>query len=141
MKTISKFALLMVFSILLLSSCKTSSIAMREPNVRVELNRDDFVLSEQFSAEVSRTAIFGIDFSRLFRKKVGSITNVSVIGKVLKGKTSNYALYKLMEKHPGYDVVFYPQYEITRFNPLGLGLIYQKSTVKVTTRLGQFRED
>ena len=142
MKTISKFALLMVFTTLLLSSCKTTSYSMREPNVRVELNRADFVLSEQFTADAARTTIFGIDFQRLFNKKTAFVgSSIPVVGVSMKGITSSYALYDLMQGNPGYDVVFYPQYEVKVKKPLGLGIIVRKTEVKVTARLGQFREE
>lgn len=142
MKTILNFTLLMVFSTLLLSSCKTTSYSMREPNVRVELNRGDFVLSEQFTADASRTTIFGIDFKRLFNKQSAFVgSSIPVMGVTMTGATSSYALYDLMKGNPGYDVVFYPQYEVKVKKPLGLGIIVRKTNVKVTARLGQFREE
>jgi hypothetical protein len=45
-----------------------------------------------------------------------------------------------MENNKGYDVVFYPQYEVTVRRPIGLGFIYKVTTVKATTRLGKLNK-
>lgn len=129
----------------LFSSCTTVNKMMREPNVRVELTKNDFTLSEQFTAEARSTIIIGIDWSRL--KKIGtidggaagiSLASLPVIGNVLSDKTSNYALYELMNNNPGYDVIFYPQYEVQVSKPiLGIGFLMKKTTVKTTARLGK----
>jgi hypothetical protein len=43
-----------------------------------------------------------------------------------------------MNSNPGYDVVFYPQYETKVFKPvLGIGFLTKISTVKTTARLGK----
>jgi len=119
---------------------------MREPNVRVQLKKSDFTLSEQLSAEASSTKIFTIDFKRLFNNKTGtvegsqtiSLASIPVVGTVLGDKTANYALYELMNSNSGYDVIFYPQYETKISRPfLGIGFIYKKTTVKTTARLGK----
>jgi hypothetical protein len=119
---------------------------MREPNVRVQLEKSDFTLSGQVSAEASTTKILSIDFNRLFNKKTGtiegsqtiSLASIPVVGTVLGDKTANYALYDLMNANSGYDVIFYPQYETRISRPfLGLGFIYKKITVKATARLGK----
>ena len=92
--------------------------------------------------------IVGIDWSRLFIKKTGevqgggsvniSFASIPVIGSLTTDKTANYALYDLMTANPGYDVVFYPQYETTVVKPiLGIGMIYKTTTVKTTARLGK----
>ncbi len=41
----------------------------------------------------------------------------------------------MIQKNPGYDIVFYPQYEIKKIKPAGLGFFYKKVEVKVTGRL------
>jgi hypothetical protein len=123
---------------------------MREPNVRVDLNKSDFVLSDQLSAEAKTTKIFGIDFNRLFTKEIGSVSRdgsfafainyaaIPVIGSYYYDLTANYALYELMSKNPGYDVVFYPQYETKIVKPIGINLI-TITTVKTTARLGKLK--
>lgn len=132
----------------LLSSCTMYNKTIREPNVRVELKKSDFTLSDQVTAEAKSTKIFGIDFERLFVQKSGfsqggslniSLANIPVIGNVVADKTANYALYELMVNNPGYDVIIYPQYETVVERPIGLG-IYRITTVKVTARLGKLNK-
>ena len=148
--------LIIIFSGLLIvfvTGCTTLSKTMREPNVNVELKKADFIFSEQVSAEANSTKIIGIDFQRLFNKEEGNIeksilassivdlVKIPVIGDVLYDKTSNYALYELMQNNPGYDVVFYPQYEKKIEKPvLGIGFILKKITVKVTGRLAKLNK-
>lgn len=146
-KQISKLVLL-VAVIAAFSSCSSLNMSVREPNVRVELNKNDFALSGQVSGEATTTTYFGIDFERLFAKKTGSVegagapsislAKVPVVGEVLGDRTSNYALYEMISKNAGYDVVFYPTYEKKVEKPIGLG-IYKITTVKVTGRLGKLK--
>ncbi len=137
-------ALLFVVSF---SSCRLNSYNMREPNARVEFVKSDFALSNQLSAEAYSVRILGIDWQRLFKKEVGfvdknyvriDVASVPVIGFLLDDRTSNYALYELMKNNPGYDVVFYPQYEKSVYKPaLGIGFLYKRVNVKTTARLGK----
>lgn len=129
------------------SSCSSLSKTVREPNVRVELSKNDFALSGQVSGEATSTTIFGIDFERLFSKKTAevegsapliSVANIPVVGEVMGDRTANYALYEMMSKNEGYDVVFYPTYEKKVVRPIGLG-IYKITTVKATGRLGKLK--
>ena len=131
------------------ASCTTLNHSMREPNTRVNFTKSDFTLSEQVSAEDKTVKILGIDFERLFKKETGvvdngassiSMANKPVIGTVLYDKTSNYALYNLMYTNPGYDVIFYPQYETKISKPLLLGCIVKITKVKTTARLGKLKE-
>jgi len=149
-KTMIKMAML-VAVITTFASCTTLNRSMREPNTRVNLNKSDFSLSEQVSAEATSTKIFGIDFARIFMSKTGavdngaasiSLANIPVVGSLLSpDKTTNYALYNLMSSNPGYDVVFYPQYETKVFKPvLGIGLITKITKVKTTARLGKLNK-
>ena len=134
-----------------LSSCTTINHTMREPNTRVDLTKNDFTLSDQVSAEASTTTILGIDFARLFTKKMGtvegggaavlSLASIPVIGGFVADKTSSYALYELMSANPGYDVVFYPRYETKVVKPvLGIGFITRITTVKTTARLAKLNK-
>ena len=132
------------------ASCTTLNHSMREPNTRVNFTKSYFTLSEQVSAEDKTVKILGIDFERLFKKETGvvdngassiSLANMPVVGTVLYDKTSNYALYNLMFTNPGYDVIFYPQYETKISKPvLGLGFIVKITKVKTTARLGKLKE-
>jgi hypothetical protein len=133
------------------SSCTSLNHSMREPNTRVNLNKSDFSLSEQVSAKAKSVRVIGIDWARFFTKKTGeidgggsssiSLASIPVIGNFLADKTANYALYELMNGNPGYDVVFYPQYETKVYKPvLGIGFLTTITTVKTTARLGKLNK-
>lgn len=138
-----------LMAVLFLSGCTGTMKSMREPNSRVEFQKSDFNFSEQLTGEATSTKILMIDWARLFKAESGvveggstmvlpiDVASLPVIGTVLYDRTSGYALYDLMQKNPGYDVVFYPQYETTVNRPIGLGFIVKKTTVKVTARLGK----
>lgn len=150
-KTIILFSLAIVA---LLSSCTSINKSIREPNTRLNLQKSDFTLSDQVIGEASTTQILGIDFARLFMKKSANvnkdgfpagplgidISSIPVIGGFVMNKTSSYALYDMMDKNKGYDVVFYPQYEVTVRRPIGFGFIYKVTTVKATARLGKLNK-
>lgn len=140
--------MIMVASVaMVFSSCTAYNHSMREPNTRVNLTKSDFTLSEQVTAEATCTKVLGIDFARLLTKKTGnvqggaagiSLASIPVLGSFVSDKTTNYALYELMNAKPGYDVVFYPQYETKIFKPFfGIGFVFKKTTVKATARLGK----
>jgi hypothetical protein len=137
-----------------ISSCTTINKSMREPNNRVQFTKSDFTLSDQLTAEANTTKILGIDFARLFTKKTGtiegsgaaagliSLASLPVVGGFVSGdKTVNYSLYEMMNANPGYDVVFYPTYEIKVVKPIiGLGFILKITHVKSTARLGKLNK-
>ncbi len=138
---------------MVLQSCSSVHKTMREPNVRVELEKEDFDFSSQLSGEAHTQTILGIDWNRLFKKEGASIesdqsiagainvANIPVVGSVLFDPTSNYALYDLMTKNPGYDVVFYPQYVTKVRRPvLGIGFIYKETNVVVTAKLAKIKK-
>ena len=137
--------------VLCTSSCKTNQMGMREPNSKVEFVKNDFKFSEQLTGQGKDTKILGIDFYRIghssdmgyVRSEEGKITLgiIPVIGNYLSDESSYYALHDLMSKNPGYDVIFYPQYEKTIYKPfLGIGFIYKRTTVKATARLGKLKD-
>lgn len=129
-----------------MSSCTLTNHTMREPNARVNWNRADFELSGQVSAEATTTRILGIDWARLFTKRMGSVSapstgitlaSLPIIGNYLSGdKTGNYALYNMMIANPGYDVIFYPAYESTK---TGIPILFMKTTVKAKARLAKLK--
>ena len=146
-----KMVLLIGLLLTIFSSCSTMNHSMRQANTRVELNKSDFTLSDQVSAEAKTVKVIGIDFERLFiMKKTGTIKGgsariskalIPVIGPRLTDKTSGYALYDMMENNKGYDVVFYPQYETKVVKPiLGIGFLMKTTTVKATARLGKLKK-
>lgn len=150
MKTnyLKPFLLLAIVTVLI-SSCTTTSKVMREPNVRVNLEKADFILSDQVTAEATQRMIIGIDWSRLFHTESGVVEKshpvtinfaaIPVVGTAVLNPTANFALYNLMQENPGYDVVYYPQYETVHKKPLGFGVIVRTTTVKVTARLGKLK--
>ncbi len=144
------------------SSCTTMNHSMKHPNTLVNLNKSDFTLSDQVTAEATSTKILGIDFERLFTKRMGTVEGggigagssrgsiysqaislavIPVIGTFIGNKTANYSLFNMMKENPGYDVVFYPQFETKVFKPvLGIGFITKITTVKTTARLGKMNK-
>ncbi|MEA2043017.1 MAG: hypothetical protein U9N85_10760 [Bacteroidota bacterium] len=145
-----KIIILAVIAVVAFSSCTSLNKSMREANTKVELNKADFTLSEQVAAEATSKKIIGIDFDRLFLQETGtivgnstaiSIASIPVIGNYVADRTANYALYELMQKNPGYDVVFYPQYETKVEKPiLGIGFLTKITTVKATARLAKLNK-
>jgi len=150
MKKVMKILGAILFASFLFSSCSTMNKTMREPNVRVDLTKSDFTLSDQVKAEAKSTKIIGIDFSRFFMQKTGSVeggaatisaASLPVIGNLLSDKTANYALYELMNNNPGYDVIFYPQYATKVVKPiLGIGFLTKITTVETKARLGKLNK-
>ncbi len=135
---------LAVVACLSFSSCHSYSSVMREPNVKFEFNSSDIDLSEQFSAEATTVKVLGINWARLFKKSEDGYVNTSgvgipILGSFVADQTVNEALYKLMQEHPGYDVVLYPQYTKYEHKPVLGTHIYSKTTVKVTARLGKLK--
>lgn len=145
---IMKNYLILLAIVGVLVGCTSIRKTMREPDTYLELKKDDFILSDQVSAEASSTYIFNVDFSRLFMVKQGvaekpseliNIASIPILGNYFKNNTASYALYELMMQNTGYDVILYPQYEIKITRPLGIGLIYRIENVKVTARLGKLK--
>ena len=145
-----KVLLLAVAVAAMATSCTSVNKTMREPNTHVELVKSDFIYSGQVTAEATTTKILGIDFERIFKAEGGStqgggpisIASVPVIGNMIADRTANYALYNLMVANPGYDVVFYPQYETKVVKPfLGIGLLTKITKVKTTARLAKLNGD
>jgi hypothetical protein len=136
-----------------ISSCTTINKSMREPNNRVQFSKSDFTLSDQLTSEANTTKILGIDFARIFTKKTGtieggaassliSLASLPVVGGFVSGdRTVNYSLYEMMNANPGYDVVFYPTYEVKVVKPiLGMGFLLKMTHVKSTARLGKLNK-
>ena len=130
-----------------LASCSMTNQSIREPYSRIDFKRDDFTISAQVSAEARSTKILFIDWERLFSKKLGnvegsgagfSLANLPIIGSVVCNKTANYALYELMQKNPGHDIILYPQYEVKKRCPI-LIPIFTITDAKVTAKLAKIK--
>ncbi len=144
--------ILMTTAFVLFTGCTAVNKTMREPNVLLELEMDDFTLSEQVTAEATSTKIIGIDWQRLLKQETGyvqgggsimiNLASIPVLGTYVIDQTANFALYEMMMANPNYDVVLYPQYETTVERPLlGLGFIMKTTTVKATARLGKLKSE
>jgi len=123
------------------SSCTITSHSMKEPGNYVEFTAKDFEFSKQVSGEATQVKFFGIDFARIFDQKLGELQapgtlSIPVIGGLIAKKVNLFALYNVMKDNPGYDVVFYPQYET---ETTGIPIIFTTTKVKVTTRLGKLK--
>lgn len=147
------------------SSCSISNLAMKQPNNHIEFYKNDFHYSEQVTGEATSVKVLMIDWARLFHWKNGNVSGeefaspsmniglgvpivdnpvvglvsaaIPVLGEFTKGQVNNFALYDMMKKNPGYDVVLYPQYETKKFV---IPFIYSKTKVKATARLGKIKE-
>lgn len=141
-----KFRLVLVcaIAVLFFGSCNTYTHSMKTPNSYVEYHADDFTLSDAVTGEATVVRVLGIDWAHLFgTKEIGETASVGTVVPYI-GMTipsgSNYALYNLMKKNPGYDVVIYPQVEAHRHAPILGTDIYSKTTYKVTARLGRLKK-
>lgn len=139
-----KIRLLLALCVMVMTfaSCQSYRHSMREPNSHVEFVASDFELSEPVTGEATVTHVFFLDWERTFGNTkaafVGNGTTVPVIGNAIYGG-ANLALYDLMKKNPGYDVVFYPQVEVHRSAPIFGTDLYSRTTYKVTARLGKMK--
>jgi hypothetical protein len=120
---------------------------MREPNAYIEYHADDFTLSDQVVGEAVITKVIGIDWKHLFGTvETGETSEMVDLGTIIPylghaiPSGANYALYQMMKKHPGYDVVIYPQVQSHRYAPVLGTDIYSRTTYKVTARLGKLNK-
>ena len=141
-----KFRLLLICAVatLFMTSCHTYRHGMVTPNSYVEYHAEDVDLSEQVTGEATVYRVIGIDWIHLFgTKEIGETasigTTIPFIGLSIPGG-ANYALYNMMKKNPGYDVVVYPQVESYRHAPVLGTDIWSKTTYKVTARLGKLKK-
>ena len=117
------------------TGCSAVFQQMMQPNVRFYQNTDDYEFSEQVTGEATVIRVFGIDWQRLFKMKKTADINNSVVGKYVKN-ADKYAVYDMLEKNPGYDIVIYPQSIVETH---GFAPIYTKTKVTVTARLGRLK--
>ena len=135
-----KSTLFLAVILILLGSCSTSSHSMKTPNNYVQFSKTDFEFSPQVSGEATEVKILGIDWARIFNKRYGEIggvgyVDIPVIGSVLGDRVNTYALYHIIKDNPGYDVVFYPQFE----TQVDKKLFMKTTKVKITARLGKLK--
>ena len=141
-----KLSLLLVCAIALffMGSCNTYVHSMKGPNAYVEYHAQDFDLSGTVTGEATVVRVLGVDWAHLFgTEEIGTTTDfgtvIPYVGVVIP-TGANYALFNLMKKNPGYDVVIYPQVEAHRHAPILGTDLYSKTTYKVTARLGKLKK-
>ena len=141
-----KFRLLLIcgIAVLFMASCNTYTHSMKGPNANVEFHAADFDLSGAVTGEATVTRVLCIDWHHTFgTEEIGLTSDVGTVVPYI-GLTipsgANYALYNLMKKNPGYDVVIYPQVETHRHAPILGTDLYSKTTYKVTARLGKLKK-
>ena len=140
-----KFSLLFVCAAcFLLASCNVYRHNVKEAQAYVQYHAADFDLSGQVTGEATVVRVIGIDWEHLFGDKESATTPdfgtmIPVIGTRIENG-ANYALFNMMKKNPGYDVVIYPQVEAHRHAPILGTDIYSKTTYKVTARLGKLKK-
>ena len=128
-----RFIAIIAAAILMTTGCSTFQ-RITQPNIRFHQSTDDYEFSEPVSGEATVVRVFGIDWKHLFNSKTADINN-SVVGRYVKG-ADNYAIYDMLQKNPGYDIVINPQ-SISEHK--GFAPIYLKTTVVVTARLGKLK--
>lgn len=139
-----KLFLLCGLAVLFMASCNTYTHSMKTPNSYVEYHAADFELSAPVTGEATVTRVLCIDWQHTFgTEEIGLTSDVGTVVPYI-GLTipsgANYALYNLMKKNPGYDVVIYPQVETHRHAPILGTDLYSKTTYKVTARLGKLKK-
>jgi len=120
-----------------LSSCTAMRSNLPQGDYRINFNKDDYSFSQQLTGEAETIKVFGIDFSRLFTKKMGSVHSrgsVPVFGSAFTNRTDEYAAFNLIEKNPGYDIVFFPSFERKKTKFL---FFFSITNVKVRARLAK----
>lgn len=147
---------LIFLSIIAFTACVSSNQMVEQPVSYLQLRRADFEISEQKTAEAHTTQIFCVDWRRLFKKTKASSKDmlavdvewtqnysIPIIGPVLYDyvidKTTEYAMWELMQANPGYDVIMYPQVTRKIRRPLGFGRLYREIDVTVSARLAKIK--
>jgi hypothetical protein len=142
-------------ALVLMSGCVRTNRTIREPNHYVQFKKEDFSFSQQVEAERTMTQIFCINFDFLKSKKTAEISDryngglvtllsrVPIVGEyIFPERAAMYAMFRLLEDNPGYDVIFYPQVETKISRPiLGIGFLYKRTRVKVKARLGKLKTE
>ncbi len=144
-----KISVLLICAVcaMMFASCNVYNHTMKDPNAHVELYAADFELSGPVTGEATVTKIVMIDWERIFgTSKTGTVEggpnafSIPVIGAYLQSHGADYAIYDMMQKNPGYDVVFYPQVEMHKSAPILGTDIFSTTTYKVTARLGKLKK-
>ena len=139
MKTPKVLFMLCVFA-LMCTGCMSSKVDISGSTPLINLDPADLEISEQVEATAVCVKVFGVDWERLTIVNEATVKGSVYSGLLNFDNTEYYAIYNLLKKNPGYDMVLYPQFhKVTRKPVLGLGLIYQETEVKVTARMAKLK--
>ncbi len=135
----------------------TSNRTVKQPDTYLQLKRSDFEISDLKTASANTKQILCIDWSRIFNKSKASSQDMllndielwsmyysaPIFGPIaydyFVDKTTEYAMWELMQSNPGYDVIMYPQVERHIKRPIGIGWIYREIDVTVSARLAKIK--
>ena len=137
MKKLTQPLLALAAGLLMLSSCTVQQRTIADSNSRVNFEAKDWTITPAYGGQAHVTRIIGIDWSRLFNQRAGGSSSISmpVVGFLAPTlEADKYAMFDLLQRHAGFDALFYPQFKRKRFNFLG---IYSRTTSEVTARLGK----
>ncbi len=146
-----------LISLVFLSSCMTSHRSVKQPETYLQLRRSDFEISDLKVASANTKQILCIDWSRIFKKSKANGNDMlendaelwtmyysaPIFGPIVYDyvfdKTTEYAMWELMQANPGYDLVMYPQVERHIKRPIGIGWLYREIDVTVSARLAKIK--
>ena len=119
-------------------SCSSTQRSIKEPNATIRFDKEEFDYSPQLSASATSTKILGIDWHHLFNRNAAITARAQstfLYGTAPSSQTESLALYEIIQQNPSYDFIVYPQYQVKKVSPAGLGLFYKKIEVTATARL------
>jgi hypothetical protein len=130
---------LVMFIIVGLTGC-SSYKRMQSPPTLVEFKRQDFEFSEQVVGKATTVRVLGIDWAEIFSSKNGDFKNSVISSAAFTiDHTENKAVFNLLTKNPGYDVVFYPSFESTK--TYIIPFLVSKKNVTVRAKLAKIKTD
>ena len=122
------------------TGCMSTRLDITGANPVIQLEPKDLEISEPMEANAVTVKVFGIDWQRLFSTQAAEVRGSVYSSMLPVSRTENFAVYNLLKKNTGYDVVLYPQFtKVVRKPFLGMGAIYQVTEVKVTARMGKLK--
>jgi hypothetical protein len=135
-----KIALLFGLLALTGAGCMTARYDITGTTPVVKLDIEDLEVTEPLEATAVTIKVFGVDWQRLFSSQSAEIRGSVYSSLISMSRTENYAVYNLLKKNTGYDVVLYPQFsKVVRKPFLGMGMIYNVTEVKVTARMAKLK--
>jgi hypothetical protein len=145
MKKVLKSIFLVAFVALLLGSCSSTLSTINQPDSPVEFKATDFKFSDRVSIEVTiNKGYLGFFGDNEYKNTQGEIVKagsadgllgmIPIIGDVASDKDKGFAIYEMLKKYPGYDVILYPSYTIK-----SEGVFPCTKTIKMSAKLGKLK--